>query len=271
MPPTEHSLPTTLPLSGKRIVITRRREQAGGLREALEALGAEVAEIPTIEIRSPASWEPLDQAIGRLGEFDYLLLTSVNGVLNFLSRLRACGYEVDDLAGLHVGAIGPATAAELAQAGVTVDFVPKEYRAEGLLQSLSNHELRGKAFLIPRAKVARDVVPRVLLERGARVEVAEAYETVIPTFAPGEIDRLLTPRPQAITFTSSSTVSNFATLVGEGRLCETLAGVALASIGPVTSDTIRRLGLEVTVEARESTIHGLVQAIQWYFSPPAKD
>jgi uroporphyrinogen III methyltransferase/synthase len=271
MLPADHPVPSTLPLSGKRIVITRRREQAGGLREALEALGAEVVEIPTIEIRSPASWEPLDQAIGRLGEFDYLLLTSVNGVLNFLSRLRACGYEVDDLAGLHVGAIGPATAAELTQAGVTVDFVPKEYRAEGLLESLSNHDLRGKAFLIPRAKVARDLVPRVLWERGARVEVAEAYQTVIPAFAPGEIDRLLTPRPQAITFTSSSTVSNFVTLVGEGRLREVLAGVAIASIGPVTSDTIRRLGLEVSVEARESTIRGLVQAIQWYFSPPAKD
>ncbi len=258
----------TLPLSGKRIVITRRREQCGGLREALGALGAEVVEIPTIEIRSPASWEPLDQAIRRIGEFDYLLLTSVNGVLNFLARLRACGCDVHDLAGLQVGAIGPATAAELAQAGVSVNFVPKEYRAEGLLESLSNHDLRGKAFLIPRAKVARDLVPRVLAERGARVEVVEAYETVTPSYAPGEIERFLTPRPHAITFTSSSTVSNFAKLMDEGRLCEALAGIALASIGPVTSDTVRKLGLEVNVQAKESTIQGLVQAIQDYFSAP---
>lgn len=253
-------------LTGKRIVITRRREQAGGLREALKALGAEVVEIPTIEIRNPSSWEPLDQAIRRLAEFDYLLLTSVNGVLNFLARLRACGCDVNELAGLQVGAIGPATAVELAQAGVSVDFVPKEYRAEGLLETLSGHDLRGKVFLIPRAKVARDLVPRVLMERGARVEVVEAYETVTPSFPPGEIDRLLTPRPHAITFTSSSTVSNFAQLLGEDRLPAALSGVVIASIGPVTSDVARRLGLKVSVEARESTIQGLVQAIQQYFS-----
>jgi uroporphyrinogen III methyltransferase/synthase len=256
----------TLPLFGKRIVITRRREQSGGLREALTALGAEVVEIPTIEIRSPASWEPLDQAIRRIGEFDYLLLTSVNGVLNFLARLRACGRDVRDLAGLQVGAIGPATTAELARAGVSADFVPKEYRAEGLLDSLSNRDLRNKAFLIPRAKVARDLVPGVLMERGARVEVVEAYETATPSYAPGEIDQLLRPRPDAITFTSSSTVSNLSRLLGEGGLRKALAGVALASIGPVTSDTVRKLGLEVSVEARESTIQGLVRAIREYFS-----
>lgn len=259
-----------LPLSGKRIVITRRREQSGGLREALAALGAEVVEIPTIEIRNPASWEQIDQAIRRLADFDYVLLTSVNGVHNFLARLKACGCEVDDLTGLQVGAIGPVTAAELSRAGVSVDFIPKEYRAEGLLESLSKHDLRGKAFLIPRAKVARDLVPRVLLERGARVEVVEAYETVLPAFAPGEIDRLLTPQPQVITFTSSSTASNLATLLGEGKLREALAGIALASIGPVTSDTIRKLGLEVSIEARESTIRGLVQAVEHYFSAPGR-
>ncbi len=265
----ESSNPTP-PLAGKRIVITRRREQAGGLREALLALGAEVVEIPTIEIRSPASWEPLDQAIRRLDEFDYLLLTSVNGVRNFLARLRACGGDVQDLAALQVGAIGPATAGELSQAGVTVDFVPKEYRAEGLLETLAGHDLRGKAFLIPRAKVARDLVPKVLTERGARVEVVEAYETVAPSYPPGEIDRLLTPRPHAITFTSSSTVSNLARLLGEERLCEALRGIAIASIGPVTSDTIRRFKLEVAVEAREFTVLGLVQAMQHYFSAPRR-
>ena len=263
--------PGTLPLSGKRIVITRRREQSGGLREALAALGAEVVEIPTIEIRAPARWEPLDQAIQRVADFDYLLLTSVNGVVNFLARLNACGRDAHDLTGLHVGAIGPATAAELARAGVRVDFVPTEYRAEGLLESLRNHDLRGKAFLIPRAKVARDLVPKFLIERGARVEVVEAYETVTPSYAPGEIDRLLSPRPHAITFTSSSTVLNLSRLLGERRLREALKGVTLASIGPVTSDTVRKLGLEVSIEARQSTIEGLVRAIQQYFSRPGQN
>jgi len=255
-----------LPLAGKRIVVTRRREQSRELREALVALGAEVVEIPTLEIRTPATWEPLDQAIRRITEFDYLLLTSVNGVLSFLARLRACGGDVRNLAGLQVGAIGPATAAALAQAGVRVDFVPKEYRAEGLLESLSNHDVQDKTFLIPRAKVARDLVPRVLKERGAGVEVVEAYETVAPSLPPGEIDRLLKPRPHAITFTSPSTVSNLAKLMGEERMPEALAGIALASIGPVTSDTVQKLGLDVSIEAKESTIPGLVDAIQEYFA-----
>jgi uroporphyrinogen III methyltransferase / synthase len=265
MPSTVHRLPSSLPLTGKRIVITRRREQSRELRRALVALGAEVVEIPTIEIRPPASWDPLDQAIRRITEFDYLLLTSVNGVLSFLARLRACGADVRDLAGLQVGAIGPATAAALVQAGVSVDFVPKEYRAEGLLQSLSNHDVRGKTFLIPRAKGARDLVPRVLKERGAGVEVVEVYETVAPSLPPGEIERLLRPRPHAITFTSSSTVFNFAKLIGEERMREALAGIALASIGPVTSDTVRKLGLDVNIEAKESTVPGLVHAIRQYF------
>jgi uroporphyrinogen III methyltransferase / synthase len=190
----------------------------------------------------------------------------VNGVVSFLARLRACGGDVRDLANLQVGAIGPATAAALAQAGVSVGFVPKEYRSEGLLESLSNHDVRGKTFLIPRAKGARDLVPQALRQRGAGVEVVEAYETVAPSLPPGEIDRLLRPRPHAITFTSSSTVSNFAKLMGEERMREALAGIVLASIGPVTSDTVRKLGLHVSIEANPSTTPGLVHAIREYFA-----
>ena len=184
-----------LPLFGKRIAITRRPEQAGALREQLTALGAEVIEVPTIEIRDPASWEPLDSAIRRLEEFDYLLVTSANGVRNFLRRLEACGRDVRDLKGLIIGAIGPATAAEFAKTGVKVDIVPREYIAEGLLEALGNRDLSGKAFLIPRAKVARDVVPRVLTERGGRVEVVEAYEIVVPEFPAGRIAAPPFPAP----------------------------------------------------------------------------
>ena len=255
-----------LPLFGKRIVITRSREQAGNLREALAELGAEVIELPTIEIRNPASWEPLDKAIQRLEEFQFLLVTSVNGVRSFLSRLSASGRDVRDLKGLTIGAIGPATAAKFAKTGVRVDFVPKEYRAEGLLESLASLDLRGKAFLIPRAKVARDLVPRALEERGARVEVVEAYETVTPEFPAGELNRLLRPPPDAITFTSSSTASNFAKLLPDHSIQEALRGTAIASIGPVTSATVRKLGLKVTIEASESTIPGLVQALRDFFA-----
>ncbi|MBZ5516900.1 MAG: uroporphyrinogen-III synthase [Acidobacteriia bacterium] len=255
------------PLLGKRIVITRAREQAGALREALAALGAEVIELPTIEIRDPASWEPLDSAIHRLEQFQYVLVTSVNGVRSFVARLKACGRDVRDLKGLTIGAIGPATAAAFAKAGAKVDFVPTEYRAEGLLEALAGHDLRGKSFLIPRAKVARDLVPRVLEDRGARVEVVEAYETVAPQYAAEELERLMTPPPDAITFTSSSTAANSAQLFGDRPLKELLGTTVIASIGPVTSETLRKLGLEVTVEAKESTIAGLAEALRRYFQP----
>jgi len=250
-------------------VITRSREQAGALREQLTALGAEVIEIATIEIRDPATWQPLDSAIRRLEEFDYLVVTSANGARNFLRRLEACGRTVGDLKGLSIAAIGPGTAAELAQSGVKVDLTPRQYVAEGLLEALGERDLRGKAFLIPRAKVARDLVPRVLEAKGGRVEVVEAYETVAPQLPAGELRRLLTPPPEVITFTSSSTAVNFAKLAGENKEAELLRGVAVASIGPITSETIRKLGFAVTIEAKESTMSGLVRAIEELFRTQA--
>ncbi|HEV2176813.1 MAG TPA: uroporphyrinogen-III synthase [Terriglobia bacterium] len=256
--------PEALPLQGKRIVITRARDQAAPLAGALEALGAAVISIPTIEICDPPSWAPLDDAIRRLEEFDYLVLTSANGAQRFLGRLQACGRGVDDLARLEIGAIGPATAEALTPSGVNVSFVPDEYRAEGLIQFLDGRDLKGKRFLIPRAKVARDLVPRVLGGRGAQVEVVEAYETAAPEFARGELRRLLSPPPDMVTFTSSSTASNFAALLGREEIV--LVGVAVASIGPVTSATVAKLGWKVAVEARESTLPGLVRAIQDYFT-----
>jgi len=253
------------PLNGKHIAITRAREQSSALRGPLEELGASVVEIPTIEICDPDSWQPLDRALAGLKQFDYLILTSVNGVKKLMERLKACGKTPADLSHLQVGAIGPATAAELARYGVHVAFVPSAYRAEGLLQALDGCDLYGKAFLIPRAKVARDLVPRVLREGGARVEVVEAYQTTIPHLAADGLARLLTPPPQLITFTSSSTATNFVRLLREYRLMPASA-VKAASIGPVTSETARRLGLDVVLEARESTIPGLVAAITDYFA-----
>jgi uroporphyrinogen III methyltransferase/synthase len=254
-----------LPLFGKRIAITRAREQAGVLREELATLGAKVIEIPTIELRPPDSWEPLDDAIKRLEEFQFLLVTSANGVRNVLARLAASGRDVRSLHGLTIGAIGPATAAEFARTGVKVDLLPTEYVAEGLLAALGDRDVRGKAFLIPRAKVARDLVPRVLEERGARVEVVEAYQTVVPEISQDELARLLTPPPDAITFTSSSTATNLAKLLGENQFAETLRSAVIASIGPITSQTLRKLGLDVTVEAQESTMAGLVRALRDHF------
>ena len=140
--------------------------------------------------------------------------------------------------------------------------------AEGLLEALADRDLRGKSFLIPRAKVARDVVPRVLTEKGARVEVVEAYETVVPRLPAGELRRLLTPPPDVITFTSSSTAANFAQLAGQENVAELVRGVAVASIGPITSESVRKLGLTVAIEATESTIPGLVQVHRRVFQRP---
>ncbi len=268
---SEHSKFETRPaLAGRRVVITRARPQAGALAQALEGEGALVIALPAIEIRNPASWEPLDQAIRGLDDFDIVLLTSVNGVRSFLDRLAASGRPLSDLDRLEIGAIGPATAAELKRARVRVDFVPRVYQAEGLLEILGKRDLAGKRFLIPRAKVARDLVPRVLTERGAKVRVVEAYETVAPEIGFEEIERAFNPRPDLITFTSSSTVTNFVRLVGHDRLSETLRGVAVASIGPITSGTARELGLEVTIEASESTITGLVEAIVEHLRVPVQ-
>jgi uroporphyrinogen III methyltransferase / synthase len=260
-----------LPLFGKRIVITRPLNQAASLREALAERGAEAVEMPMIEIRNPDSWEPLDSAIRRLADFDYLLVTSVNGVRNFMGRLTASGRDVRELKGIEIGAIGPATAAELACSGVRADFVPLEYRAEGLLEVLGERDLKGKAFLIPRARVARDVVPRVLGERGARVEVVEAYQVEMPSFQPEEVHGLLTPVPDVITFTSSSTATNFSRLQLNPQLRQKLNSAKTASIGPVTSQTLRALGMTVDIEAKESTVSGLISAIESYFGVESCD
>jgi uroporphyrinogen III methyltransferase / synthase len=221
--------------------------------------------MPMIEIRDPDSWEPLDDAIRRVAEFDYLIVTSVNGVRKFLSRLAVSRKDARDLKGIEIGAIGPATAAELSRSGLRADFVPAEYRAEGLLESLGARDLKGKSFLIPRARLARDLVPRVLTERGARVEVVEAYWVGMPSLRPQEVEGLLTPIPDVITFTSSSTASNFCQLQLSPHLRQKLATAKIASIGPVTSDTLRALGMRVDMEAKESTMAGLVSAIESYF------
>ncbi len=252
------------PLEGWRIVVTRAREQARVLSDALRQLGAEPVEIPAIEIRDPPSWEPMDNAIARLKEFHFLLLTSANGVRKFLGRLRLGNRDIGDLSHLEVGAIGPATAAELTQRGVRVAFVPREYRAEGLLAALEGRDVQGRAFLIPRARVARDLVPRVLRERGATVEVVPAYETVTPVFAPGELERLLSPPPHMLTFTSSSAAAHFFSLLARHRLADRVSASAISSIGPVTSAALRELGLTVDLEARDFTIRGLVEAILQY-------
>lgn len=257
---------TSQPLAGRRIVITRQREQAGGLREALQKKGATVVELPTIAITAPGSWQPLDNALRRLESYEWVVFTSANGVESFFSRLRRLKKNTRLLRRARIAAIGPATAAALKRYRVRADVVPEEFRAEGLLAALKNEHWRGQHVLLARAAAARAVLPRQLRRRGARVEVVEAYQTVLPRLSRKQTRQILGRRkPDLITFTSSSTVRNFFALLGRRPARRALAGVAVATIGPITSGTVRALGLRVAVEANPYTIPALVRAIEKYF------
>jgi uroporphyrinogen III methyltransferase / synthase len=242
-----------LPLFGQRIVITRDRRQAAELAEPLEELGAEVLLLPVIEIQPPPDPGPLDRAMACLDTYDWLIFTSANGVRAFVEHLA-------DIRMLRakVCAIGPATAAAVEALHIKVDRMPKEYVAESLLEGLAGDDLAGKRVLLPRAAVARDLVPAELTRRGAMVDVVEAYRTVLPEHAAARAREVLARKPTWITFTSSSTVKNFVAAAGR----DALAGVKIASIGPITSATARELGLTVDVEADPHTGAGLVAAIE---------
>ncbi len=246
-----------LPLFGRRIVVTRSREQAGTLGEKLRSLGAAVIEFPTIEIYPAADYGPLDRAITELECYDWLIFTSANGVRFFVERLDRSGRDWRGLRA-RICAIGPATREAIEAMHLKVDLMGKEYVAESLVAAFAAEDLAGKRVLLPRAAVARDVVPVELGKRGARVDMVEAYRTVVPANAAARAaDIFGDQKPHWITFTSSSTVQNFAAVAGAGAL----AAVKVASIGPVTSATARSLGIEVAAEASPYTIDGLIAAI----------
>ena len=271
---------TNRPLKGVRVLVGRARHQAGALSAELRKQGAQVLEIPFIEIRKPRSFRPLDAALKNLETYDWLILTSVNGVEAMWNRTekviqrsvqksgpsgrRSSGNSSRALAaGLRIAAIGPATKKAIEQRGIKVDVMPKEYIAESVVRSLKG-KVKGKGVLLVRARVARDVIPRELRRAGARVDVVEAYETAIPQSSRRRLQAALknpNKRPNVVTFTSSSTVKNFVELLGPRRKSALLNGVQTASIGPVTSATLRELGLQVDIAARKFTIPGLVAAI----------
>jgi uroporphyrinogen III methyltransferase / synthase len=238
-----------LPLFGQRIVITRDHRQSRDLAEPLEALGAEVIALPVIEIQPPADPAPLARAMAQLDSYDWIIFTSVNGVRRFVSSL-------DDIRKLRgkIAAIGPATQAAVEALHLKADVVPEEYVAESLLDALAGEDLEGKRILLPRAAVARDLVPAELAKRGAIVDVVEAYRTEVPANLAERVKEVLARKPHWITFTSSSTVKNFAGVASVG-------GMKIASIGPITSATAREQGLHVEVEASPHTMAGLVDAI----------
>jgi uroporphyrinogen-III synthase len=248
------------PLTGCRILVGRARHQASALSKDLRKLGAQVIEIPFIEIRRPRSFRPLDCALNDIFAYDWLILTSVNGVDAMWDRMNKLGITTRSLRHLQVAAIGPATKKAIQKRGLKVNIVPQEYVAESVVQSLRD-QVAGKRILLVRAKVARDVIPQELQKAGAHVDVVEAYETIVPKSSRARLRSIMKSRrraPHVITFTSSSSVRNFVALLGNKP---NLDGIKLASIGPVTSATLRELGLRADVEASEYTIPGLVRSI----------
>lgn len=258
--------PRQKPLSGRRIVVTRAREQQGDFAELLQGYGAEVVECPTIAFLPPEDWEALDQALDRIDSYDWAIFTSANGVRFFLGRLQARGKDVRVLDGIKVAAIGPATAATLQEAGLTAHLVPAEYRAEAVLEALGN-DLGGMRFIIPRAAEAREVLPVGLRERGAEVEVVPVYRTV-PVADESEtvLALLQAGRIDAVTFTSSSTVVSFVEAFPGEDLPALFKGVTIACIGPVTAETAGRYGLRADVIPSTFTIPGLAEALVAHIS-----
>ena len=251
------------PLFGRRVVVTRARAQAGELSRKLEALGAEVLEFPTIEIQPPRDFGPLDEAIQNLDSFDWLVFTSVNGVEAFVGRLKHHGLDLRAIPRhAKVAAIGPATAQGVEKAGLRVDVTPEEYRAEALIGALKGDSLEGKRVMIPRAKVAREILPEKLREVGADVVVPPAYESVPSDEGKERLKELLEhDEVGCVTFTASSTVENFVRAFGEGEAARLLSKTRIACIGPITAETARGYNLRVDAEADEYTIPGLVSAV----------
>jgi len=248
------------PLFGQRIIVTRARSQASALSQAIEDLGGEPWEFPAIEIAPPSDPERLAAALENLVRFHWLIFTSVNGVDHFFRAFRESGKDIRDLAGIEIVAIGPATKAALEQRNLQVAFVPEEYRAEKIVEGLAGRVRAGQGVLLARAEEARDVLPEALRAAGAEVWDVPTYRTVLGDANRVELRRLLEEKAvHAVTFTSSSTVRNFCHLLnGEVGLLE---GVKVFSIGPITSQTARELGLAVHREAVAYTIPGLVAAL----------
>lgn len=250
----------TKPLFGKKIVVTRTREQASKLVEKLEELGAMCYEIPTIKIEAVVD-EKIYQTIEKLSSYDWIIFTSENGVKFFFKVLWEKGKDLRVLGNSKVAVIGSSTKTFLENMGIRADLIPeKEFTQEGLISAFSRIDIKDKNILIPRAKEAREVLPQRLKEMGAKVDVLPVYETKTCEESKEKLRNIL-EEVDIVTFTSSSTVKNFFKLIEETERSY-LKDILFASIGPITSATLRKFGFEPHIEAKEYTIEGLVNAIK---------
>jgi uroporphyrinogen III methyltransferase/synthase len=257
------------PLAGCRVLVTRASEQAGEIATRLAALGATVIEAPAIRLVDPPDWQPLDRALDRLSTYDWIVFTSQNAVPRVLARMRERGVGEGALARSRHAAIGEATAEALRAGRLQVDLVADEYRAESVADALAREPLAGKRILIPRALVAREVLPQRLHKAGAEVDVVPVYQTVADLEGAAVARRAVEQGVDVVTFTSASTVRGFFEAIGPARA--KLAGVCLASIGPITSDAIRAEGAEPAVEASPYTVPVLVEALARHRAARAED
>jgi uroporphyrinogen III methyltransferase/synthase len=256
------------PLFGKRILVTRPREQAAELVELLESHGAEAVEAPMIRIAPPEDFTQLDQACREIDRFDWIAFSSGNAVDAFIGRLLASPLDLRALNGVKLCAVGPATADRLARHGLKVDVIPPEYRAEAMVQALSpSGSAHGIKVLLPRGDIGRDVVADELRKQGAEVTEAIAYRT-LPVEPEGELDvykMLLERRIDVVTFTSASSVRNFVRALGQEPAADLLRSTVVASIGPVTAETAAQSGIQTTIVPSDYTIPALVDAIVQFF------
>ena len=250
------------PLFGQKIMVTRARTQASRLVEEINELGGEAIEFPSIVIQKEANLNSLYNAFEHLDSYNWIIFTSVNAVDIFFAELREQELDIRSLHRSNICAIGPATRKSLEERGLKVEFIPEEYRAEGILQELESRVKKGEWVLLPRARGARAVLPDTLRQWGVHVNEVILYEAVpVGKVSKARINDILEGRVDYLTFTSSSTVSNFVKMVGRDNVLRVNKKVKVACIGPITAETARGHGFGVDIVAQEYTIDGLLQAI----------
>jgi uroporphyrinogen III methyltransferase/synthase len=250
------------PLWGKRVVITRARAQASQLVERIRDLGGQAIEFPSIKIEKEKNLAALHNAFKNIGQYDWIIFTSINAVDIFFAESRQAGLDIRDLQGIKLGAIGPATRDKLLERGLRVDVVPEDYRAEGILKELRDRIKPGQWILLPRARGARSILPETLRRWGAHVNEIYLYQAIAASqVSQATLKNIIAGNMDYLTFTSSSTVSNFVKIIGAENIAGLKGKVKVACIGPVTADTARENGFSVDILAQEYTINGLLEAI----------
>ena len=253
------------PLFGKKIIVTRAKKQASYLVNLLEEQGAEVIEFPMIDIVPPQNWNDVDRAIEMLHIYNWIIFTSVNGVEFFFKRLRETKKDIRELKGINIATIGEKTAKAVENYGLTVNMLPDEYKAEGIIESFEKSDIKGKKILIPRAKDAREILPHELQKKGAEIHVVTVYETKKPEPEKvKEIKEMLNRGAiDVVTFASSGTVRNFLSIIPKYK--ELLLKSTIACIGPITAKPLRDIGIEPQIICNKYTIEELVREIVAYF------